>query len=303
MTSITCYINDIDSAIDCVTTFMKKFADDTKLASVTDNVLQCVSLQEQINSLIRWAEIWQMSFNLDKCVVMHLGHNNHRHTYQMNHWQLKTTECEKDIGVYMHSSLKPSFHIAEAVKKANRALGSLLRSLTYRDKFHYIRLYKIYVRCHLENAVQAWNPWLIQDIQNIESVQKRAIRCCHGLQGSTYEEKLKEVGLTTLAERRSRGDMLETFKILNKIDDVDYHTWFKKVGEQHQITRQAISLTADGTIAGTENLIKPKSRLDVRKHFFSCRVVDPWNNLPDDVRKSCGVDDFKKNYDHYMTGK
>ena len=170
----------------------------------------------------------------------------------------------------MHSSLKPSFHIAEAVKKANRALGVLLRCLTFRDKVHFIRLYKTYVRCHLEYAVQAWNPWTKQDIENIESVQKRAIRSCHGLQGSTYEQKLTEVGLTTLADRRRRGDMLETFKILNEIDDVDYHVWFSKVDEQHEKTRQAITISSDGSIVGSENLLKPKSRLDIRKNFFSC---------------------------------
>ena len=123
----------------------------------------------------------------------------------------------------MHSSLKPSYHIAEAVKTANRALGTLLRCLTYRDKYHYIHLYKMYVRCHLETAVQAWNPWTKHDIDNIESVQKRALRNCHGLNSSSYEERLLEVGLTSLIDRRGRGDMLQTFKILNGIDNVDCH--------------------------------------------------------------------------------
>ena len=235
-----------------------------------------------------------MSFNVDKCVVMHLGHHNLQHTYYMDGSEMKITDCEKDIGVYMHSSLKPSFHIAEAVKKANRALGILQGCLTFRDKFHYIRLYKTYVRCHLEYAVQAWNPWLKEDIENLEAVQKRAIRYCHGLVGVDYEEKLKEVGLTTLADRRLRGDMLQTFKILDKFDDVNYHTIFSKVEEQHQKTREAVSISLDGNVVATDNLVKPKCRLDIRKNFFSCRVVNPWNDLPDDVKRSESVEAFKK---------
>ena len=124
-----------------------------------------------------------------------------------------------------------------------------------------------------------------QDIENIESVQKRAIRCCHGLHGSTYEEKLAEVGLTTLVDRRRRGDMLQTFKIINALDDVDYRTWFTKVEEQHQITRRAVSISADGIVSGADNVIQPNSRLDIRKHIFRCRVVDYWNNLPDHVKQ------------------
>ena len=123
------------------------------------------------------------------------------------------------------------------------------------------------------------------------------------MQGTSYEDKLKEVGLTTLVDRRRRGDMLETFKIMNEIDDVDYHTWFTKVDEQHQKTRQAVSISEDGTVLGTDNIVKPKSRLEIRKNFFSCRVVDDWNNLPSDVRKSANVLEFKRNYDDHMAGK
>ena len=68
----------------------------------------------------------------------------------------------------MHTSLKPSIHIAEVVKKANKALGMLLRCFTFRDKHHYILLYKLYVRCHFENSVQAWNPWLAKDIKTLK---------------------------------------------------------------------------------------------------------------------------------------
>ena len=105
-------------------------------------------------------------------------------------------------------------------------------------------------------------------------------------------------------DRRRRGDLLETFKILNRYDDVDYRTWFKKVNDQHQRTRQAVVVSEDGTVVGgTDKLSKPTSRLEVRKQFFSCRVVDGWNNLPDDVRGAVSVDDFKVKYDKFMAGE
>ena len=201
----------------------------------------------------------------------------------------------------MQPSLKPSIQIAEAVKKANRVLGMLLKSLTFRDKYHFIRLYVQYVRCHLECAVQAWNPWLVQDIENLESVQRRAIKNCQGLRGS-YEEKLKSVGLTLLCERRARGDMIQTFKILKGIDDMDPKTWFTRVNECHQRTRQAVSVSEEGELIQSENLVKPKSRLDVRKNFFSCRVVEPWNDLPPGVQRAADVLDFKKKYDSFIAG-
>ena len=35
-----------------------------------------MELQEDINKLVEWANKWQMSFNVDKCSVMNIGHNN-----------------------------------------------------------------------------------------------------------------------------------------------------------------------------------------------------------------------------------
>ena len=48
---------------------MRKFADDTKVGAVVDTQAKCEHLQKQIDALTRWADIWQMSLNADKCVV------------------------------------------------------------------------------------------------------------------------------------------------------------------------------------------------------------------------------------------
>ena len=96
--------------------------------------------------------------------------------------------------------------------------------------------------------------------------------------------------------------MIQTFKILKGIDDVDYKTWFTKVNECHQRTRLAVSVSEDGDVANSENLFEPKSRLDVRRNFFSCRVVQPWNNLPPCVQGATDVLDFKVKYDEFIGG-
>ena len=46
------------------------------------------------------------------------------------------------------------------------------------------------------------------------------------MKGKTYQDKLKEVGLTTLEERRDRGDMIQTFRIIQGLDNVEVGTWF-----------------------------------------------------------------------------
>ena len=96
--------------------------------------------------------------------------------------------------------------------------------------------------------------------------------------------------------------MLEIFKILNQIDDVNYHTWFSKVNENHRKTRQAVTISEDGTSMGTMNLKKPKAKLEIRKIFFSCRVVDSWKDLPANVKNAEDVMQFKIRYDEHKNG-
>ena len=82
------YINHLDINI---VSKMSKFADDTKLCHRARNPDDIMELQEDINKLVEWANKWQMSFNVDECSVMHIGHNYMKSNYNMSNQQLPTT--------------------------------------------------------------------------------------------------------------------------------------------------------------------------------------------------------------------
>ena len=62
----------------------------------------------------------------------------------------------------------------------------------------FVKLYKQYVRPHLEFAVTAWSPWSEADKECLEKVQKRAVKMISGLASRDYNERLAELGLETL---------------------------------------------------------------------------------------------------------
>ena len=113
------------------------------------------------------------------------------------------------------------------------------------------------MRPHREFAVPSWCPWLESDKEVLEKVQRRAIKMVSGLQSNTYEDRLRELGLTTLEERRHQADMVQTYKIETGKELVS--NWFKSVTETGRSTRRA----ADP--------------LNLRRHFFYQRVIEDWN--------------------------
>ncbi len=76
----------------------------------------------------------------------------------------------------------------------------------------------------MEFASPAWSPWSEADKGVLEKIQRRAVGMVSGLKGQSYEEKLLELNLPSLEERRLQADMVQTFKIVKGIDRVDHRT-------------------------------------------------------------------------------
>ena len=77
------------------------------------------SLQEDIDSLVRWSLNWQLPFNVEKCKIMRIGNDKNPQTYYMNEQPLDYVKEEKDLGVVVDNRLKFHKHAASAVKQAN----------------------------------------------------------------------------------------------------------------------------------------------------------------------------------------
>ena len=286
------FINDIDTAVDLTASCLSKFADDTKWARVVETEDDRKKFQEGVDGLAKWSRDWQLLFNTGKCKIMHLGAKNRQFSYTMNGVKMEEVEVEKDVGVMVASSLKPSQQCTAASGKANGVLGQISRAVNYRDKKTFMQLYKVYVRPHLEYCIQAWSPYTKVDKDKLEKVQRRAVNMVAGLKGKTYEQKLKEVGLTTLEERRERGDMIQTFRIIHGIDQVERETWFTMGNERD---REGAAMTRNSK--DITRIEEGSSKNELRRNYFSQRVPSKWNSLPQTTRQQQSVLGFKAAYD------
>ena len=279
------YINDLDNN---VISKLDKFADDSKLDKSLSSQTDVECLRKDLINMEKWSNEWQMKFNTDKCTVMHLGRNNAASQYILDDKRLKESESERDLGVIIDKNLKFSDHCNKVANSANVTLVMIKRTINSKSKSIITRLYKALVRPQLEYCVQAWRPYLKKDIEKIERVQRRATKLISECSKLSYEERLKFTGLPTLEARRNRGDLIEVFKMLKGFSKVDYKHYFQLV--DNSITR-----------GNKYKLAKSRSRLDIRKYFFSQRVVNEWNKLPDSVVEAESVNSFKNKYDSYVS--
>ena len=135
---------------------------------------------------------------------MHVGRCNRRYKYKMGDVELEEAEEEKDLGVWVESTMKPGKQCAAAAKAANFALGQMQRAFHYRKKNYLVPLYKTFIRPKLEFAAAVWNPWMEADRNILEKVQQRLVRMLSDVRVNSYEEKLRDAGGVSQVQRQSR---------------------------------------------------------------------------------------------------
>ena len=165
-------------------------------------------------------------------------------------------------------------------------MGMIKRTFTYMDKTMLVQLYKVFVRPHLEYCQQACSPYLMKGQTKLEQVQRRATKLVKSLEELPYEQRLKELNLYSLQDRRTRGDLILMYRIMTKdigITSTDIFKLKTSVTRGHSLAVQYRKINT----------------LDIRQNFFTERVIKPWNNLPQEIVSSPNIKMFKKSYDKW----
>ena len=288
------YINDMPDLTDCP---MKIFADDTKAYMTINSLNERDKLQNCIDQLVTWTDTWLLRFNTDKCKVLHIGKKNPHFDYFMTNGdnvnKIEETTAEKDLGVIIDPNLDFDTHITNLVKKSNKLVGMLMRTICHKSKDIIIPLYKALIRSILEYGSPVWNPRLRKHIDMLEGVQRRVTRCIIGTKGMSYEERLAFLKLPSLEFRRLRGGLIEVFKIMhNCYDPMTTSSLFQRC-TNHQ------------TRGHNHKLTKNTTNTSMFHGFFTNSMINIWNNLALDTVNASSVNAFKNRIDkelrEYMT--
>ena len=271
------YINDLP---DSLNSYIRIFADDTKIFKAIKSIEDCDILQNDLNELIAWSEKWQLTFNADKCKIIHYGINNLDINYVMAGTELEVVANERDLGVVFDDQLKFSSHIRGIVNKANSRLGIIKRNFSDLTKEVFLPLYKSLIRPILEYCSCIWSPVLKSDNYEIEKVQKRATKLVKCISTLNYSERLKYLKLDSLFFRRRRSDMIQVFRIVHNVDNINLNDFF--TFNNDSITRGHVF-----------KFKKVRVSHKLRQNTFSVRTINDWNNLKEETVTCKTVDAFK----------
>ena len=126
-------------------------------------------------------------------------------------------------------------------------------------------------------------------IPNETYSSRREAKCVNGLANKNYEERHALLKIDTLGKRWTFFDLVEVFKILVGVSTTDFDKMF--------MFHSSVSHTRGHRF----KLFKNQVIHDFQKHCFSNRVIDIWNNLPNDVVESISVTQFKRKLQKSMS--
>ena len=280
------YINHAVNSISCN---FKIFADDIKFylsLPHNNNEVYCEALQSDIDCLVQAGASWGLEMNVNKCVCMRFGNSQNspshlsQSPYSISNATIKFVHSHPDLGVLIDRELKFHGHVRRVVGVASGLSVNILGSTVCKDRDFLLNIYKSLIRPHLEYASCVWNVGYIGDLRLIESVQRRWTRSISDLSELSYGERLNRLDLFSMKGCLLRSDLIAVWKIFHNLSALQPQSLF-------------VMETTHRTRGHSFKIHVPRSRLDLRKHFFSVRVIETWNRLSSETVEAETLGCFK----------
>ncbi len=276
------YINDIGDNL-TPGTKIRLFADDCLLYREINSAEDQRILQKDLDSMIKWSNTWQMSFNPKKCFVVNVTNKKsiREANYSINSAALANVKHHPYLGVELDQQLSWRDHISSVTAKANKTLGFLRRNLSKCAEKVKERAYLTLVRPQLEYASACWDPAKKTQVAELEMVQRRAVRfvrCIHDRGETSISAVRDDLGWPTLETRRK----------------------IKRLSIFHKAVNNRLAVTINARPSGRTSrrdnslrFVRPLTSSAAYADSFTPRTIRDWNGLPGCITNIDDSEDFK----------
>ena len=281
------YMNNITEYVK--STLISMYADDSKLISSVKNMQDRAKIQTDLEGLIKWTVANSMEFNEGKFQLLQMGDQDDlKLPYQHNTTIINKSSHVKDLGILISEDMTFKHQISEMCDGATNFASWLLRTFRTRSKDVMLLLLKTYLIPRLEYCSAIWNPTQVNQINQVEAIQRTFTSKIENLDRYNYHERLKKLNLFSLQRRRERYILIHTFKIFRNLAPNDVNLQFH---ENLRLGTQCRRLPLKGKSLRLKTL---------RFNSFSHSAPRLFNLIPGEIKRAKTVDSFKSALDKLL---
>ena len=212
------YVNDLPRGI---SSRVLLYADDAKVYRKVTCRNDAQLLQQDLQKLVQWSKTWKLDLNASKCksFTMTLKTKPLTTNYIIGATTLEHVDKIRDLGVILDTKLTFGAHVDQAVRKANCALGVLIRSFQKANPRGYLCVssvltsYNAHVRSNLEYCSVIWNGAADTHTERIRRIEHKFLmwlnaHCRNTSASLSYGDLLKHFKLTSVYARRAQQDIM-----------------------------------------------------------------------------------------------
>lgn len=278
------YINDIVLNIEST---IKLFADDTSVSSsVGDSDLRSAALNSDLEKIHTWANTWKLKFNEDKTELLNFKRGplpvNDLHFGNVT---LKETKSHKHLGLIIQCDCRWGEHIDAVARKVNMLIACLRGYKYSLSRKALETMYKSFILPIFDYADVIWDNCTEGQSTILEKLHLEALRIIvGGVKGTSHYKLYEESGFTSLKERRKNHRLILFFKIVNGLCP-DYLL---------EDLPNLVSTTNPYHRRRPYERLIPPVRTELYKNSFFPRTTTEWNSLPDNMKTSSSLSEFKR---------
>jgi hypothetical protein len=275
------FVNDI---VNNISSHIRLYADDTVLYRTILDSNDTLHLQQDLEIVARWCSTWGMQLNKKKCVSMTVSNKKKLSLggiYRLDTYELEKVDRYKYLGVIFDSTLGWVHHVEYVISRANRALGFIKRHLLRCAKDVKLKAYFALVRPHLEYACSVWDPCVQILRDQLEMVQRRAVRFVCGRYGrcDSVTSMMSELSVVDLQTRRTQARLKLFYKHHNEMLGWD---------TTPNLAVKDLQRRTDNGMAYN----RLPARTNCYFYSFFPRTVRDWNALDNEVVSSASLKKF-----------
>ena len=207
---------------------MRLFADDTSLYLIVEDPNETATiLDNDLETIHKWADTWLVKFNPFKSVSFLLSRKNTPNIHPplvMNNEYIKEVTRHQNLGLFLSIDGTWHEHIGYITSKTWQRVNIMRKLKFLLDRESLQIIYTSFIRPILEYSNIVWDNITQYEVIALQKIQNEAVRIVTGATKlvSIIDILNREIGWESLQDRRSKHKLCMLYKKKNNLTPLSY---------------------------------------------------------------------------------